>query len=38
MALAGSILNDPEKVEVTPVSSTAETVSQAVYYVDQAKI
>ena len=37
MALAGSILNDPEKVEVTPVSSTAETVSQAVYYVDQAK-
>ncbi len=37
MALAGSILNDPEKVEVTPVSSTAETVSQAVYFVDQAK-
>ncbi len=37
MALAGSILTDPEKVEVTPVSSTAETIQQAVYFVDQSK-
>ncbi|MBK8671224.1 MAG: DEAD/DEAH box helicase [Saprospiraceae bacterium] len=35
MALAASILSDPEKVEVTPVSSTAETIQQAIYYVDQ---
>jgi ATP-dependent RNA helicase RhlE len=36
MALASSILTDPSKVEVTPVSSTAETIQQAVYYVDQS--
>lgn len=34
--LASSILTNPKKVEVTPVSSTAETVSQSVYFVDQA--
>jgi ATP-dependent RNA helicase RhlE len=31
--LANSILNDPLKVEVTPVSSTAETIDQSVYFV-----
>lgn len=31
--LAHSILRDPEKVEVTPVSSTAEMIRQAVYFV-----
>lgn len=36
MALASSILTDPEKVEVTPVSSTAETIQQKIYFVDQA--
>jgi ATP-dependent RNA helicase RhlE len=34
-SLADSILNNPEKVEVTPVSSTADTIQQAVYYVDK---
>lgn len=33
--LAGTILRDPETVEVTPVSSTAETISQCVYHVDK---
>ena len=33
--LAGSIMTNPEKVEVTPVSSTAETIQQEVYYVDK---
>ena len=35
MHFAGTILTNPEKVEVTPVSSTAETIQQAVYFVDQ---
>ena len=34
--LANSILTDPLRVEVTPVSSTAEKVSQALYLVDKA--
>jgi ATP-dependent RNA helicase RhlE len=34
-ALADTILNNPIKVEVTPVSSTAETVDQKVYKVDR---
>jgi ATP-dependent RNA helicase RhlE len=34
-SLADSILNNPEKVEVTPVSSTADTIQQAIYYVDK---
>lgn len=34
-ALADTILNNPVKVEVTPVSSTAETVDQKVYKVDR---
>lgn len=33
--LADSILNNPVKVEVTPVSSTADTIQQAVYIVDK---
>jgi ATP-dependent RNA helicase RhlE len=33
--LANTILQDPIKVEVTPVSSTADTVEQAVYLVDK---
>lgn len=32
-ALADSILVNPVKVEVAPVSSTAETVRQAIYFV-----
>lgn len=34
--LANSMLKNPERVEVTPVSSTAETISQEVYFVQQA--
>ncbi|QDE69090.1 MULTISPECIES: DEAD/DEAH box helicase [Myxococcus] len=33
--LARSILTDPIRVEVTPASSTAETVSQQVYFVER---
>lgn len=33
--LADSILNNPVKVEVTPVSSTAETINQTVYFVEK---
>ncbi len=33
--LANAILIDPIKVEVTPVSSTAETIQQSVYFVDK---
>ncbi|HVM89048.1 MAG TPA: DEAD/DEAH box helicase [Puia sp.] len=35
--LAGMLLNNPAKVEVTPVSSTAEIIQQQVYYVDKLK-
>ena len=35
-SLADSILNKPEKVEVTPVSSTAETIEQALFMVDKS--
>ena len=34
--LAGSILHNPKKVEVTPVSSTAEKIDQYVYFVEKA--
>lgn len=34
--LADSILNKPEKIEVTPVSSTAETIEQAVFMVEKS--
>ncbi len=33
--LSRSILTNPVKIEVTPASSTAETVQQSVYYVDK---
>ncbi len=34
--LSGSILNNPVRIEVTPVSSTAEKVQQAVYFVEKS--
>jgi ATP-dependent RNA helicase RhlE len=34
-SLADSILTNPEKIEVTPVSSTADTIQQSLYYVDK---
>ncbi|MCC7029438.1 MAG: DEAD/DEAH box helicase [Chitinophagaceae bacterium] len=33
--LANTILHEPSKVEVTPASTTAETVNQFLYYVDR---
>lgn len=33
--LASSILNNPVKVEVTPVSTTVEKIEQSVFYVDK---
>ncbi|RFZ85885.1 DEAD/DEAH box helicase [Mucilaginibacter terrenus] len=33
--LADSILNNPARVEVAPVSSTADTIQQSVYYVEK---
>jgi ATP-dependent RNA helicase RhlE len=33
--LSGTILHKPVKVEVTPVSSTADTVTQYIYFVDK---
>jgi len=33
--LANSILDNPVKVEVTPVSSTADTIKQSVYFVER---
>lgn len=35
-SLANSILTNPVRVEVTPVSSTAETVKQEMYFVEKA--
>ncbi len=35
--LANTILNNPETIDVTPKSSTAETVNQALYYVPKTK-
>jgi ATP-dependent RNA helicase RhlE len=35
MKLAQTILKNPKKVEVTPVSSTAEKISQSVYFVEK---
>jgi len=34
-SLADTILNKPEKVEVTPVSSTADTINQSIFFVDK---
>jgi ATP-dependent RNA helicase RhlE len=36
VSLANSILHNPEKVSVTPVSSTVEIIAQGVYFVDKA--
>ena len=33
--LSGTILHNPAKVEVTPVSSTAETIQQSMYFVEK---
>ena len=33
--LAKSMLTAPEKVEVTPVSSTVDTISQSIYFVEK---
>jgi ATP-dependent RNA helicase RhlE len=33
--LAGTILTNPAKVEVTPVSSTADTINQSMYFVEK---
>jgi ATP-dependent RNA helicase RhlE len=33
--LANTILHNPSKVEVTPVSSTADTIKQSIYFVDK---
>lgn len=34
--LANSILSEPKKVEVSPPSSTADTIEQAIYFVEKA--
>jgi ATP-dependent RNA helicase RhlE len=34
-SLANAILKQPEKIEVTPVSSTAETIKQSIYFVEK---
>jgi len=34
--LSNTILENPRKVEVSPVSSTAETIQQSVYFVDKS--
>jgi ATP-dependent RNA helicase RhlE len=34
--LANSILRNPEKVELTPVSSTADTIQQSLFYVEKS--
>lgn len=36
VTLANTILRSPIKVEVTPVSSTADTIRQSVYFVDKS--
>ena len=35
-ALANAILNNPEKIEVAPVSSTADTILQSIFFVDKS--
>lgn len=35
LTLAGTILKDPVKVEVAPVSSTADTIQQTIFFVDK---
>lgn len=36
VTLAGTILRNPSKLEVTPVSSTADTIRQSVFFVDKS--
>lgn len=36
VTLAGTILRNPVRVEVTPVSSTADTIRQSVFFVDKS--
>jgi ATP-dependent RNA helicase RhlE len=36
VTLANTILRNPTKVEVTPVSSTADTIRQSVFFVDKS--
>ncbi|KAA6438658.1 DEAD/DEAH box helicase [Dyadobacter flavalbus] len=36
VTLADTILRNPSKVEVTPVSSTADTIKQSVFFVDKS--
>ncbi|GGH37446.1 DEAD/DEAH box helicase [Dyadobacter endophyticus] len=36
VTLASTILRNPSKVEVTPVSSTADTIRQSVFFVDKS--
>ncbi|QRR01683.1 DEAD/DEAH box helicase [Dyadobacter sandarakinus] len=36
ITLAGTILRNPVKVEVTPISSTADTIRQSVFYVNKS--
>jgi ATP-dependent RNA helicase RhlE len=36
VTLSNTILNSPEKIEVAPVSSTAETIQQYVYYTNKS--
>jgi len=36
VTLANTILRNPSKVEVTPVSSTADTIRQSVFFVDKS--
>ena len=35
MTLANTILRNPDRVEITPVATTAETITQYVYHVDK---
>ena len=35
--LAGTILHEPKKVEVTPASSTVDTIDQSVYFVEKVE-
>ena len=35
LTLSQTILNNPEKIEVAPVSSTAETIQQSLYYTNR---
>jgi ATP-dependent RNA helicase RhlE len=37
LKLSHAILHHPKKVEVTPISSTAETIAQELYYVDKSQ-